>query len=202
MTKSETMSMSETTTVEDVARRVNALSKPRVIVGISGFGGAGKSTLADALKPLVEPAEVVRVDDFLTGRAEERSTNWSCVDRDRLRAQALEPFTSGLPARYQVYDWQADAPAQWIDIGDVNRLIVEGIGLFHPDLIPLLDVMVWADCPAEVALERARHRDRLQGQDDHNDEMWLTVWAPNDADFFETFKPRDAAHFVIATSGS
>src|SRR4051812_37459784 len=89
----------------DLVDRVSGLGPGRVIVGISGFGGAGKSTLAGALAHRLPSAAIVPVDHFHTDRVLDRSSDWGTVDWDRLRAQALEPFRQGCALRFQVYEW-------------------------------------------------------------------------------------------------
>lgn len=78
------------------------------IVAISGFGGAGKSTLAAALAAEFEPAAVVSADDFILGQLGERGPDWQSIDRRRLVRTVLEPARRGSPIRYQQYDWAND----------------------------------------------------------------------------------------------
>src|SRR5439155_15487243 len=110
-----------------------------VIVAISGFGGSGKTTLAEALGNALRDAAVVGVDDFIKGRLNERSEDWSSFDRSRLEKQVLEPVRRGQPARFQRYDWGRDTLGEWVTLLPPNYLIVAGIGVLHPDLMKYLD---------------------------------------------------------------
>ena len=68
--------------IEDIAESIEILrrSQPRSIVAISGYGGAGKSTLAKALASSTGSTRL-RGDDFLDPyRSHHRSTDWVDVD--------------------------------------------------------------------------------------------------------------------------
>lgn len=70
--------------VARVHRRREDAGRP-IVVGISGFGGAGKSTLARALVDALPDAVRMRGDDFLDPqRVHRRSADWDGVERARL----------------------------------------------------------------------------------------------------------------------
>lgn len=181
-----------------IAARVRDLPGARVVVAVSGFGGAGKSTLGVALRDSVDDAFVAGSDEFHTNYALGRSADWACVDRDRMQRQLLVPFREDGTIRYQGYDWTTNAPGDWRTRGGVRILIVEGVGILHPDLLPLFDLTVWVDTPPEVATARAINRNVLQGSGPEDAELWRTVWAPNDVDFFAKHRPREIADLIYA----
>ena len=99
-------------TVVDELRHLLA-SRGRVIVGIDGFGGGGKSTFAGALASLGgENFVVVHMDDFCRPsheRTAERNREiGGNFDWPRLKSQVIEPLRLGIDARYQRYDWSED----------------------------------------------------------------------------------------------
>jgi uridine kinase len=185
--------------LDDLAGRIHALDgRPRV-VAVSGFAGSGKSTVTQQLLPRIMPAAIVETDHFHTNRALGRSSDWGTIDRRRLIEQVLTPFKASGRARYQVYDWPLDRPDKWVAIADADFLVVEGVGLIHPDLTSFLDYIVWVDCPLDVATQRAIDRNREQGERD--EELWWDMWNPNDRDYFERFQPRALADYVIPNQG-
>jgi len=165
---------------------------PRIVVGVSGYGGAGKSTLARRLLEAVPDSARVRGDDFLVpALIRERSSDWSAIDRTRLRIDVLEPFRSGRPALVRRLDWGSGALQAPEPVPAASVLIVDAVGLFHPDLDALLDLRVWVDVDLATATERGRARDERRGDVDTG--AWDAVWAPNERDFAERFAPRQRA---------
>jgi uridine kinase len=196
------------TLVQDVrAQKLASASGATAIVAVSGFGGAGKSTLATELRDVLRDVQqgldvqVVSADDFIVGRMQERSHDWASVDRARLREQVLEPAHSTARIRYQRYDWPSDELADWRELVAPHVLIIEGVGILHPDLVALFDLTVWVDVPLDLASERGRRRDKDTYGVDH-DAQWRDIWAPNDAAFAERFGPRETADILFAASGT
>lgn len=175
-------------TVEGVLAAIRALAVPAV-VGISGFGGAGKSTLAASLGLPVVPGDGFLVRD----RCGVVNDDWSGVDRARLRREVLDPFRAGRPARWDAYGWESDAwyPKE-LPAGGV--LVVEGIGLIHPSL--RWDLAVWLDVDPQLALARAVARDTALG---HDLTGW-EVWHDTDRRFLARHRPDLAADIVLTPS--
>ena len=73
-------------------------------------------------------------------------------------------------------------------------LVVDSIGIFHPELLPWFDLTVWVDTDLQVAQERGMRRDQAAGLD--HDVLWTDVWTPNDREFEQTFSPRSVADIV------
>jgi uridine kinase len=80
--------------------------------------------------------------------------------------------------------------------------IVEGIQLLRRERMDLFDVTVWIECPREVALERARARDRLQGHDEEYMKLWDNLWGPRNQEYFESHHPEKLAAFRYLTHDS
>ncbi len=167
----------------------------RVAVGVSGYAGAGKSVLTRALVEAVDDAVRVRGDEFLDPRRiVRRSADWDGVERRRLRDEVLEPFRDGRDVAVRPLDWATGLLGEPTPLPRASVLVVDLIGLFHPDLLPWLDLTVWVDVEPEVALEQGMARDRAAGLD--HDRLWTDVWLPNDREFEQVFTPRDQADVI------
>jgi len=169
-----------------------------VVVGISGYGGSGKSTLARGLVEVLPSAVRMRGDDFLDPvRSHRRSSDWDGVDRARLVSTVLVPFRGGQAGEFRRYDWSAGAlgPSERLPLAEV--LVVDVIGLFHPEALPAVDVAVWCDVDLDTATERGIVRDRRLGRS--HEELWRDVWVPNERDFERRFAPREQASVLFIT---
>lgn len=165
------------------------------VIGISGYGGSGKSTLARALSGALD-ACVVSIDEFGTAGAMQRSSDWSGLDRQRLIDQVLAPIRTG--ARTIGYDscddwrtWHTNRVERTVG----NVLILEGIGIFHPTLLPFLDHTIWLDVDLDTATAQGIARAQSRGQSEEH--AWREIWAPNERDFDRRFTPGQRADQLV-----
>jgi uridine kinase len=187
------------TDVADVVAAIERLrvERGRIVVGISGYAGAGKTVLAHQLVHEVPDAVRLRGDDFLDPpRVHQRSRDWDGVDRHRMRAEVLEPFRAGHPVMRRALDWDTGRLGEPTPLPQASVLVIDAIGIFHPDLLPWFDLTVWVGADLEVAQQRGMARDRAAGLD--HDQLW-TVWTANDREFEQTFSPRTHADLVLDT---
>ena len=184
--------------LEDIVETIARLreSSPRVVVAITGFGGAGKSTLTKTLAERVPESVRLRGDDFLDPmRSHVRSPDWDGVERGRIRSEIIEPFRRGEPAVYRPYDWDVGELGAPVTLPSAAVLLVDSIALVHPDLEGCFDLIVWVDVDLETAGVQGRERDRRAGND--HDALWDEVWIPNDRDFAVTYDPKGRADLLF-----
>lgn len=183
--------------IDSLVAAVSALP-PRSAVGLSGFGGAGKTTLATGLARALPRVAVVAGDDFLDpAGCVEVTDDWAGLDRGRLRDQVIDPFRRGEPVRWQRHDWDA-GPAEWHDLPACDVLVVEGVGVIHPSLS--WDLTVWLDATPDVARSRGIARDR--GRYDDHETLWRDVWTPTDIAYVARFGPDRTADLVLRPSSA
>ena len=183
-----------------VAAVLSALSPPvgdrPALVCIDGLGGAGKSTLAEAVARGRPDVTVVHGDDFYGPEASDWST-WTPLqgyeryfDHDRLEDQLLRPLKSGSRASFQRYDWSANALADWVEVDPDGLVIVEGVYLLRPSLRRYWDLAIYVDAARDLRQGRMHAR----GQ---NDVGWINRWALAE-DYYETVvRPRDFADVIV-----
>jgi len=184
--------------LEHVALRARLAGRP-VVVGISGYCGSGKSTLARHMVAALPGAVRMRGDDFLDpARSHLRSADWDGVDRRRLVSSVLEPFRGEQQGDFRRYDWAARALGVPEPVPRADVLVVDLIGLFHPEALPSLDVTIWCDVELDVAVSRGMARDRALGR--RHEALWTDVWVPNEREFAHEFMPREHAELLYASS--
>lgn len=166
--------------------------RSRIAVAITGFGGAGKSTLTRALVEAIPESVQLRGDDFLDPeRSHRRSSDWDGVERVRMRTEVLEPFRRGDPVSFRPYDWDAGCLGASNTLPSGAVLLVDAIGVLHPDLDGCFDLTVWVATDLVTAGRQGVERDRRNHHD--HDRLWAEVWTPNDRDFSAAFAPESAA---------
>ncbi len=169
------------------------------MVGVSGFGGSGKSTLARRIVARLPGAVRMRGDDFLDpARSHQRSSDWAGVERSRLVSEVLTPIREGRTSQFRRYDWGRGELGNPEPLPDAEVLVVDLIGLFHPDALFAIDLAVWCDVDLETSTRQGMERDAELGRD--NDALWRDIWVPNERDFDERFAPRARADVLFSTS--
>jgi uridine kinase len=179
------------------------------IVGISGIDCAGKSTLARQVAAHLATSAVVIVgDDFNRPRSE--SSPYPSEESDygfdyrQLIRELLVPAQAGgrVETRLRVKDWQHNC---WDErdfvVGPGAIVIVEGVFLFRPEVVPLLDLKIWLEVSFEDALARALARDaEAMGGEDGVRERYATRYFPAQRLHLERERPREHADLVVRSS--
>jgi uridine kinase len=157
-------------------RRGRALT----LVGIGGFGCAGKTTLAR----MIPQAQIISTDEFWDGER---------FDLDRVRAEVLEPFARGEAARFQSFDWVAQRARGKRLVPAQGLVVVEGVCALHRTLRDAYDLRLWVDAPRAVRLARA-----LAREGDDARAAWEERWLPSEERYARADDPVSCADLVIA----
>jgi uridine kinase len=180
-------------TIAEKMKQTQSMLHDPILIAVEGFGGAGKTTVADKLRGLLDDAFVVSIDDFIIKeRIADASWDSGVFDRSRLEAQVLLPLSSGERARYQKLIWETEELSDPVEIPKVKYVIVEGISSYHPDIASYYDFKVWIDTPLKIAQQRGKMRDGAS----ENAEHW-GIWANNDAIYKEKYHPEKEADFIF-----
>lgn len=160
------------------------------IIGISGFGGSGKSTLATRLSQLLN-CSIICVDSFMTTISDNNISGWDNIDYERLISEVVLPFINHQEIiSYGHFDSNINAISEEIIVKNTHHLIMEGVGLFRPEVMKHLTFTIWVECPIETAILRGKHRDRFVYQNPH-DELWDGLWKNNDLEFLAKYSPHN-----------
>ncbi len=169
------------------------VQKMPVLIAIEGFGGSGKTTLAEQLKDVLQDAYIINIDDFIIkSKLTEPSWDKGAFDRERLEQQVLIPATTGKDIAYQKLIWVTDTLSEPVAVPRVTYLIVEGISSFHPNIAKYYDYKIWVDTPIELAKQRGHARDGSNENAQHWD-----LWAENDLKYQQKYHPEQTADFTI-----
>jgi uridine kinase len=158
--------------LEDIADVVAGLQGRR-LVAIDGVDGAGKTTFADRLAPMIEARgrSVVRasVDGFHNprsvryrrGRSDPMGYFVESYDYAQLRERLLEPFRDGAASVCtKCFDHHADGPdivSRPVDNAAV--LLIDGIFLHRDELFGYWDYSIFLRVPFDVTFRRMAIRD-------------------------------------------
>lgn len=161
---------------DDVRRRMPV---GRVVLGVDGVDGAGKTTFADGLAQTFAEAGIAvfraSVDDFhrpraqryARGRTSPEGFYLDSYDYATLRRVLIDPFRDGAQTagatgfQLAAFDLHRDAPveAQWVTGPRDAVLIVDGIFLHRPQLRAVWDWSVWLEVPFTTSYARMALRD-------------------------------------------
>lgn len=201
--------------LDELAAALAAIELGRPLrVGIDGVDGAGKTTLADELAPLVEARgrHVLRasVDDFHRPRdARYRRSELSpdgfyldTFDYEAVRELLLDPLgpQGNRRVRTRLWDHVNDAPApeEWLTVPDDIVLLCDGVFLHREGLLGAWDRTVFVAVEIDVAVERGVRRDAAwMPSVEATRERYRVRYTPAQRRYLEQRRPHEQAHFVL-----
>jgi len=153
-----------------VERRAGLDAERGLLVAVDGIDGAGKSTFADELTPLLRDRELVvirsTIDWFHQPRQHRRRKGERSAigfyedshDLDALRSRLLDPLLGGRGHRYRIaaFDEPTDRPLdpEPADVTGREVLLFDGIFLLRPELSAVWDLSIFLDGQERVQLTR------------------------------------------------
>lgn len=176
----------------------NILIKQFCLVAIDGFGGAGKSTLAEHIVSTYGSSQIIHMDDFYKPSNKRlqleisKKESGSDYDIKRLSDDIIIPIINGMEAKYQRYDWNMDKLAEWHTVEPNGLIIVEGVYSISNQLYNKYDIKIFVECNRELRLKRGLERDGESALD-----FW-EQWMIGEEKYFQEQKPRDRADFTIS----
>ncbi len=176
---------------DELISRPSRLARSR-LVALDGPAGSGKTSLAKELTHhLAEhghDVETVSLDDMYDG--------WAGLDpslEERVVEQVLLPLTQGSAARWQAYDWAAEAFVRWHVLTPPDVLVLEGCGAGARAYTSYTTLLVWVEAAPDTRLARVVARDGQQVVDH------LTAWTRAEQRHFTVNDTAARADLVVET---
>ncbi len=160
------------------------------VVTIDGRAGGGKSTLAEALSPILEDAPIVHMDDLYRGWDDALTAQLTATLRD----QILNPIGLGKTGGYRVWDWHKGIAGEFRTIPRHPFLILEGVGASQRIVRPFATTMVWIEITPSRGLERVLQRDAAFATDLEEYGERMHSWQGEELLHFARENTFDTAH--------
>jgi uridine kinase len=162
------------------------------LLAVDGPSGAGKTTVATALVPLLtaEGAEVavVPTDHFATWSD---PVSWW----PRLVDGVLAPFRNGRAGRYRRTEWVhgEPRPGAHVDVPVPDVLLLEGVSSGRRSVRDLVTLLVWVDLP-----DQAGRLARAVARDGESSRARLSAWQRFERGWFTVDGTRSAANAILS----
>lgn len=188
--------------------------RSRIVVGLDGRSGSGKSTVAMAVAAEMATVGVavtiVDGDDFYTGGS---AATWdSRTDAEkaatvidwRRQLAVLEQLRAGRAATWRPFDWDSEdwdvAPAplaaSTVTADATPVVVLEGAYSCRPELGAAVDLRVLLDVPAEV-----RRRQLLDREGELYRSDWEGRWSAAEEHYFGGVMPPERFDLVLSPPG-
>lgn len=167
----------------------------KVIIGIDGRCGAGKTTLSDKLADFYD-VEVIHMDDFFLPpalRSEERlSEPGGNIHYERFSKEVVKKIKSDDEVKYKVFscrimDYDGD-----VTINNKKLIIVEGSYSMHPLFNDIYNIRVFCDVETNEQKRRIINRN---GFDMYKN--FESKWIPMEELYFKVFNIKEKCDFVV-----
>ncbi|AWE07296.1 uridine kinase [Lysinibacillus sp. 2017] len=196
---------------DDLIRQINDGYKKHVearpyIVAIDGLSGAGKTTLVNHLKEMLDNLVIIHIDDHIVEQSKRYNTGhdewfeyyqlqW---DSNYLKEELFDKlYTNEKCLHLPFYNKINDTfTQQEIKIAPNNIIVIEGIFLLRDEWKNFYDYIVFLDCPKEIRYERVLHRDTYIGNLEERLNKYKRRYWPAEEYYLKNQKPLDLAHSI------
>jgi uridine kinase len=172
-----------------------------LVIAVDGCGGAGKSTLCQALAKQIEPwahPQVLKLDDFYRPISAIQRTQLQHLQAraayfnvDAFKHNVLQPLNSGLSASYKPFHWLDGERDQGVELLPTGVLIVDGVFSFSKPLRNMIHLSIFVDTPLSIRKQRLLARPQL-------DTEWVSHWQNTESWHHQHEHTPTAVEFVLS----
>ncbi len=173
----------------------------RILLGIAGGTGSGKTTVARRIEQEMgaDNVTIIPQDAYYRDRSdldfeERKKLNYDhpdAFDNDLLKTHLIN-LKNGIPVEMPIYDYVLHLRRKETVRVEPGRIIIlEGIlALYDPEIRALMDIKIYVDTPDDIRFIRRLKRDiRERGRDmDSVIDQYLTTVRPMHLEFVEATK--------------
>lgn len=141
----------------------------RIVLGIAGGTGSGKTTLAKGIKKALGDDAVLLCQDYYYNKNTEMPFEERCLQNydhpesieTDLLIHHINELKNGRPVLRPVYSFVTHTRLEeTIEVNPAKVIIIEGILLFeNPELRSVMDIKVYVDTDSDIRLSRRIKRD-------------------------------------------
>lgn len=168
-------------------------TKQKIVIGIDGKAGAGKTTLAKILFE-VYGASIINADDFFTpfeikdqARSEEIGGN---IDYVRMKKEVFEKLSEN-EITYRPFSCKKQSLLTPKKVDTRNITVIEGSYSSHPYFDYKYDISVFCD------VDEKTQKERIVLRNGEFSKRYFEEFIPKENAFFEKYKTKEKADIVI-----
>ncbi|MDO5025797.1 MAG: hypothetical protein Q4E03_04700 [Trueperella sp.] len=163
----------------------------RLIIGIDGRSGAGKTSFARQLAQCTDRDVLqLEVEEFIAGW-DGLSTGIADIAEQIVRPLREQGWTTAAKWDWWANEWHS--PSRIPPTGSADLIFLTGCGATAKPIVPYLDLTIWLDAPAAVRKERVRRRDSYDWS-----AQW-EQWAAQESQLLAQYPSDQLADFKLQT---
>lgn len=185
-----------------------------LVIGISGIDGSGKSFLSEKIRDeLIKKGYSVHLEklDAWLNLPSIRFSDKNPAETfykngfrfDELKKKVLLPYIKNKKVSFEM-DYLEETWDKYkkkkVNIEKVDIFILEGIFIFKEDIVRFLNYKIWIECPFDIALDRAIHRNQEGMNKDELIKEYNNRFFAAQSIHFEIDNPKEKADLVYMNS--
>ena len=172
-----------------------------LMIAIDGCGGAGKSTLCQALAAEIEPwarPQVLKLDNFYhplsavqRAQLQQVQARQAYFNATEFKKNLLDPLARGVSAGYKPFHWLDGESEQSVELAPSGVLLLDGVFSFSKPLRDMVHLSLFVDTPLQLRKQRLIERPQL-------DTEWVSHWQSTESWHHQHEHTSTAVDFVVS----